>query len=150
MEVIDISGPDKTDGPSVETYLDCAGRKRIFRLELFAERSFLEAVELRNGEPVGLRFILPVEDGAIPPWGQMRDRIRERLSQRDLVRDADGGLHCLNRLIRGQISDRDHEETGTPVLLIDDMEITWDELGQLLMVYSGWGLRLEIRNCGEE
>lgn len=32
----------------------------------------------------------------------------------------------------------------------DDMKVTWEELGQLLMTYAGWGLRLQICDCGEE
>lgn len=153
MEVIDLTQDDKTDEtdePMVEDYLDSAGKKRIFRLSVYAAGNFLEAVELRDGEATGLRFILPVKPDELPPWGAMRDKIRERLSQRDLVRDEEGKLRDLRRVIRAQLSDEDRADSGTPVLLIDDMKVTWEDLGEYLMTYAGWGLRLEIRDCGDE
>jgi len=153
VEVIDLThadGSDETEEPIVDEYLDASGKKRVFRLAVYAAGTFLEAVELRDGEPTGLRFILPVKPDELPPWGSMRDKIRERLSQRDLVRDEKGKLQDLRRVIRAQLSDEDRTDSGTPVLLIDDMKVTWEELGEYLMTYSGWGLRLEIRDCGDE
>jgi hypothetical protein len=77
----------------------------------------------------------------------MRELIRERLSRRDLVKTKNG-LEMLTRTIRGQIGEAASGET--PSVLIDDLEVTWDELGQLLRSYAGFGLRLEIREAGEE
>ena len=66
------------DEQMLDEYLDCAGKRRRFRLTLSGEGRFLEAVELRDGETRGLRFV-PVWFGEMPPWGEMRQRIRERL-----------------------------------------------------------------------
>lgn len=133
-----------------EEFLDCAGTRRTFRLSIDANGLFLEAAEIRKGEPTGLRFVLPCRDGEPEPWGPMRMLIRERLSQRDVVRDAKGKLHLLHRRVRAQLSDRDRMETGLPTVLVDDVELTWDELGDLLAPFAGFGLRIEIRECGEE
>lgn len=142
--------PSQVPEHADEEYLDCAGTSRTFRLSTYADGLFLEAAEFRKGEPTGLRFILPCRDGEPEPWGPMRTLIRERLSQRDIVRDAKGKLHLLRRTVRAQLSDRDSMETGLPTLLVDDLELTWDELGELLAPFAGFGLRIEIRECGEE
>jgi len=150
VEVIDMTKDEKGEESMVEHFFDSAGKKRTFRLGVYAAGNFFEAAELRGGEPSGIRFILPVPADGAPPWGQMRDKIRERLSQRDLVRDEEGRLHDLRRTIRAQITDQDGPDRGTPLLLIDDMEVTWQEFGQMLMTYAGWGLRLQICDCGDE
>jgi hypothetical protein len=72
----------------------------------------------------------------LPPYGEIRDRIRERLSQRDLVRDPQSGkLENLHNLIRAQLDE--YDDDGTPMLLIDDMRISWRDLGRLLERYNG-------------
>lgn len=132
----------------VDEYLDCTGKKRFFRLSLYAHGNFFEAVELREGEPTGWRFVLPVEPTRVPPWGEMRDKVREHLSRRDVVIDPKGQLQILHRTIRAQIGDLDDDEM--PVLLIDDLEISWEDLGRLLRSHTGWNLRIEIRDVSEE
>ena len=138
----------KSENTVNDEFFDCAGNKRVFRLATAATPGFFEGVELRRGEPVGLRFLLPIESGKAPPWGEMREKIRKRLSSRDLVRDEDGELHNLNNIIRAQIHDRTGD--GMPTLVIDDEEIDWDELGAIIKIHSGWGLRIEICNIGDE
>ena len=138
-----------SETPMVDEYLDCTGRKRRFKLEVYAEGLFLEAVELRDGEPVGLRFIMPMKPDGLPPYGEIRDRIRKRLSQRDVVRDPQSGrLEDLHGVIRAQFDEYDDDHM--PMLLVDDMRISWRDLGRLLERYNGWGLRIQICECGEE
>ncbi|MGH7820716.1 MAG: hypothetical protein ACREQ9_13175, partial [Candidatus Binatia bacterium] len=120
--------PISRDDPqesAIDEYLDCTGKKRFFRLSLYARRNFLDAIELRDGEPIGWRFVLPVERGGEPPWGEMRDRIREHLSRRDIVRDTEGRLQLLHRLIRAQISETDEATEPKLSLLVDDLELPW-------------------------
>jgi hypothetical protein len=134
------------DEPIVEEFLDCTGRKRTFLLRLYAGDEFLEAVEMRPGERVGWRFVLPVKFGEAPPWGQMRDLVRRRLASKDVARDEHGKLEILTRTIRAQISDVG--EHGL-VVLVDDLELTWEEFGRLLESYGGWNLRVEVRDPAE-
>jgi hypothetical protein len=135
--------------PMIDTYVDCTGRKRRFRLELVAEGLFLEAFEQRDDEREGLRFIMSTKDGELPPYGAMRDLIRERLSQRDLVRDPDTGkLENTRRVVRAQL--HSGPDGTDPTLIVDDLQLTWRELGQVLARYSGFGLRIQICECGEE
>ena len=37
------------------------------------------------------------------------------------------------------------DDDGGPPALVDDLELSWTDLGRLLASYEGWHLRLEIR-----
>lgn len=135
-------------GDDVEKYVDCAGDSRTFRLRVYAEGRFLEAVELRNGEPSGLRFVMPVGLDGTPPWGEMRSRIRDRLARKHIVRDRAGKLHILGDVVRAQI--HNDGKAALPTVVVDDIVITWEELGELVLPYSGFGVRLTICEPGDE
>jgi len=138
-------GPEET---LFEDFLDAAGKTRSFRLMLYAGGRFLEGREIRDNEPTGLRFVLAVPAGEPPPWGELRRRIQSRLAERHVVHDPSGVLTTLTNVIRGQLDEG--EEEGIPALLVDDLRLTWDQLGQLLMPVVGFGIRIEIHDPGEE
>lgn len=137
------------DEPIIDEYLDCNGRKRRFQIQPISHGLFLEAHELRDDDVAGLRFCLPIRIEDPPPYGELRDHIRERLSQRDLVRHPrTGKLENLRRTIRAQVHDT--ADDGELLLTVDDMQITWRELGEVLAPYCGWGLRIQICEYGRE
>jgi hypothetical protein len=37
-----------------------------------------------------------------------------------------------------------------PVLVIDGRDVSWEELGRMLMTFEGWQFRIEIRDRSEE
>jgi hypothetical protein len=37
-----------------------------------------------------------------------------------------------------------------PVLVIDGRDVSWEELGRMLMTFEGWQFRMEIRDRSEE
>jgi len=41
-------------------------------------------------------------------------------------------------------------EGNVPLLIIDGREITWDELGRMLMSFEGWQFKLTIADKSEE
>lgn len=146
------NGPSPPTATMEDTYLDCRGERRHFRLEerLVPTGALLRAEEIRDGEPTGWSFELVHNPEEVPPYAELRDRIRQRLATRDLVRDPDtGALEPLTQLVRAQIG-VSNSETGKLFLLVDGEEIEWTELGQMLMSYEGFGLRLEITEQGEE
>jgi hypothetical protein len=140
------------DESMIDEHLDCTGRMRRFRIETYAAGNFLHAVELRPDGAPGLRFVLPVPADGTPPYGDIRDRIRERLSRRDLVQDADGNLRILHKRIRGQLTEGsgEQQENGLPAMVVDDLVVSWEDIGRLLAPYIGWGIRIAITDCGEE
>ncbi len=133
----------------IDDFLDCTGRIRRFRLSVYAYGQFLEAAEEREDGKPGLRFSVPTGADGVPPWGRMREALRTRLAQRDLAQDPRSGrLEILARVLRAQIGFAGHEEDGPP-LLVDDLELSWADLGRLLSSYEGWHLRIEIRDITE-
>ena len=68
-----------------EYHLDGQGRKRLFRLRNYERGwgSFLEAQEVRKGQPTGWRFAIHYStETDIPPWGEIREKVRQRLATR--------------------------------------------------------------------
>lgn len=104
----------------------------------------MEAVELREGGAPGLRFLVPFGDDEVAPWGEIRKKVRGFLSQRDVVRGPDGGLTILNERVRGQLTSGEADDDGCPHVLVDDLVLSWAELGRLLMPYEGFAVRIEI------
>jgi hypothetical protein len=140
-------GPNKTDEHMIEDHLDARGNTRRFRLGLYAANNFIEAVELRGDDEIGLRFVLPVPASAVPPWGKLRENIRRRLAQRFVALDSRGELQLLADTLEGRLSCAASDEEGRgPSMFIDDTEVSWEELGRLLRTFEGWNLRLEIRD----
>jgi hypothetical protein len=128
------------DEMRVEEYLDAAGKSRRFRLQIYAGGRFLEAREIRDDAPSGLRFVLAVPAGEPPPWGELRRRMRASLAKRYVVRDLAGTLVMLHDRIRGQLD----EDDDRPALLVDDLRLTWDELGDVLLPMVGFNICIEI------
>jgi hypothetical protein len=131
-------------GADVETFLDCAGKRRRFLLQVYGNGQFLEACEVLSDESRGSRIVLPVKPGSPPPWGEIRKRIRERVVRRDLVRDESGRLVLVADELRGQLT---WSNDGV-ALIVDDLVLSWDEVGRLLESYEGFGLRIEVRDPG--
>ncbi len=133
----------------IEEFTDCTGQIRRFKLEEYAGGRLLDAIELRREDERGLRFVLPAGPDGVAPWGEMRRRIRQRLAQRHVVRNAQGRLEVLADVIRGQVDESGPDETG-PGLFVDDLRLTWEEIGELLSSNVGFGVRIEITDPGEE
>jgi hypothetical protein len=134
-------------GGEVEEFLDCAGKRRRFVLRIYGNGQFLEAREVLAGDVPGARIALPVKRGAAPPWGDIRKRIRERLSRRDLVKDENGRLVLVADVLRGQLTWSNDDGLA---LVVDDVIMPWEEVGRLLSSYEGFAIHVEIRDPVEE
>jgi hypothetical protein len=138
---------DQEDEPVVmqEYHLDCQGKKRLFRLSEISRGplSFIYAVELRDGEPTGLSLRAHYDEMTeMPAWWDIRRKIAKRLATRDVVRDPDtGNLEILNMLIRARVGAQGKDG---PEMLVDDLAITWEELGKVLQTYEGWSVKIKI------
>ena len=52
--------------------------------------------------------------------------------------------------MRGKIEWDDAHDGRVPLLIIDGREITWDELGRMLMSFEGWQFKLTVADKSEE
>ena len=127
---------------------DCTDEVHVFhfRTRLFGPGVALDAFELRDGHPAGYQFqvIGDPEDDLLALLGRLIDKIRRALS---IIHIGDGkfGLQIADhRVVRGMVGWDAAEDGRVPLLTIDGREITWEELGHMLMTYEGWQFKLEI------
>ncbi len=137
--------------------VDCTGEIHDFhfRANFFGTGVALDAFELRDGHPAGYRFqvIGDPEDDLLVLLGQLIGKMRRALSVQHLT-DGQFGLQIADhRVVRGMLEwddAHDAHDGRVPLLIIDGREITWDELGRMLMTFEGWQFKLTIGDKSEE
>jgi hypothetical protein len=132
---------------------DCAGERHAFhfRMRLLGSMVALEAFELISGEPGGYRFQIlgKPDDEPLPLLGPLLERMRRSLSVKHLA-SSERGTQIADRTVLGRIKWDGSEEGRVPLLVIDGHEVSWDELGRMLMSFEGWQFRLAICDLSEE
>lgn len=133
---------------------DCAGlvHEFHFRTRLFGSGVAMDAIELRNGQPAGYEFqiIGDVEDDPLVLLRRLIEKIRRALSTQHLL-DGKLGLQIADHhIVRGRIEWDDAHEGRLPVLIVDGQEVTWTELGRMLMSYEGWQFKLSVHDKSDE
>jgi hypothetical protein len=132
---------------------DCDGRRHTFhfRTHLFGPGVAIDAFELRNGSPRGYEFqvIGEPEEELLALLAKLIGKIRRALSVKHLAHDIHG-LRIAEQVVRGRIAWDAVEQGSVPLLIIDGREVTWNELGTMLMTFEGWQFKIEIRDCSEE
>ena len=133
---------------------DCTGEihEFHFRTNLFGPGIAIDAFELRDGHPDGYQFqiIGDPEDDLLVLFGNLIQKIRRGLSTKHL-KDGQHGLQIADDMVvQGKIEcDLDHDDR-IPMLIIDGREITWDELGRMLMTFEGFQFKLVVADKSEE
>lgn len=110
----------------------------------------LEAFELRDDEPSGYQFQLigaPGED-RFTQLGRLVERIRGTLTTKYLE-DGKYGLQIKDMEVKGKIEADMSDEadlcgTRLPMLTIDGREVSWTQLGEMLMTFEGFQFKLRI------
>jgi hypothetical protein len=133
---------------------DCAGEAHMFHFQtrLLGPGVALDAFELRDGHPAGYRFQVIGEPGddLLALLGRLIDKIHRALSLRHIVDGEFGQQIADHRVVRGMIEWDEARGSHVPLVIVDSREITWDELGRMLMSYEGWQFKLEIQDKSEE
>jgi hypothetical protein len=132
---------------------DCAGEEHEFhfRTRLPGAVVAVDVFEVERGQPVGYQFQI-VDDSEvelIALLGRLIERMRRRLSVKDLVQ-SDQRLEIADQTVRGRIEWDESENGRMPLLVIDGRDVSWEELGRMLMTFEGWQFRMEIRDRSEE
>jgi hypothetical protein len=82
--------------------------------------------------------------------GRLIERICRSLSVKHLVR-GEHGTQIADRTVCGRIEwDEFEDDRRVPLLVIDGQEVSWDELGRMLMSFEGWQFRLTICDRSDE
>jgi len=82
-------------------------------------------------------------------FGQLIQRMPRGLSTH-LVDGGHGLQIADDRVVRGKIEWDVAHDGRVPLLVIDGREITWDELGRMLMSFEGWQFKLTLGDKSEE
>jgi hypothetical protein len=155
-EVAKLNELDGFESPAFRPVVlaDSAGRlhELHFRSRLLGNIVSLEALEIRDGSPAGYQFqiIGDPHDDALALLGRLIERMRRALSIKHLE-DGDHGLTIAeHQTVRGRIDWDEKAEGRVPLLVIDGREITWKELGHMLMTFEGIQFKLQISDRSEE
>jgi hypothetical protein len=132
---------------------DCAGARHEFhfRMRLLGSMLVLDAFELTADAPGGYQFQIlgKPDDEPLSLLGSLIERMRRSLSVKHLER-GDYGLQIADQMVCGRIDSDLSEEVRVPLLVIDGQEVSWHELGRMLMTFEGWRFRLAIIDRSEE
>ncbi len=137
------------------TLNDAHGEEHEFRftVRLLSNMIVVEALEIKNEEPDGYRFnvVGEPEDDILELYTKLFTRMRRTLGIKHIELGDFGWQITNENIVRGHI-DYDPSKHGEriPLLIIDGREISWDELGQMIMTYEGFHFRLEIFDKSEE
>jgi hypothetical protein len=132
---------------------DCAGERHEFhfRMRLLGSLAALDAFEVKRGEPGGYEFQIlgKPDDEPLTLLGRLIERMHRGLSSKHLVR-SDHGTQIADRTVCGRIEWDEAEDGRVPLIVIDGQEVSWGELGRMLMSFEGWQFRLAICDRSEE
>jgi hypothetical protein len=132
---------------------DCAGERHEFhfRMRLLGSMAALDAFELIAGAPGGYQFQIlgKPDDEPLSLLGRLIERMRRSLSVKHLVR-GEHGTQIADQTVCGRIDWDASEDGRVPLLVIDGQDVSWHELGRMLMTFEGWQFRLAISDRSEE
>jgi hypothetical protein len=154
-EVATAKGPENFENRRFDPIVmsDCAGDEHEFhfRTRLLGAVVAMDAFEVKRGQPAGYQFQI-VDDSEVELISllvRLIERMRRRLSVKDLVQ-SDQRLEIADQTVRGRIEWDESKDGHMPLLVIDGREVSWEELGRMLMTFEGWQFRMEIRDRSEE
>ena len=132
---------------------DCAGERHEFhfRMRLLGSMAALDAFEVTDGAPGGYQFQIlgKPDDEPLSLLGRLIERMRRSLSVKQLVH-TEHGAQIAGQTVCGQIEWDESGDGRVPLVVIDGREVSWDELGRMLMTFEGWQFRLAIIDRSEE
>jgi hypothetical protein len=135
---------------------DAVGKEHTFYFAVHMSTGLgIRAFEWVDGGPGGYQFFVlehpetPVREA----YDRVVRKIETGLAERYLLSsDLPGARPGQNRLylkgtaVNGRIEERD----GTPTVVVDGCEYTWNEFGEFLSSFTGFNFRLECFDACEE
>jgi hypothetical protein len=131
--------------------IDCHGEAHQFhfQLRLLGDRIALDTFELRGELRAGYRFQLIGEanDDVFVLLGRLVEKVRRALSVRHIDFHE---RQIIDSTVRGRIEWDESQAGHLPLVVVDGKEVSWNELGRMLMSMEGWQFRLDIADPSEE
>lgn len=130
---------------------DCAGDDHDFefRTHLHGEVVKIDALEVHNGEVKGYEFSVlgDAEEDPMDLFRVLYQRMRDELGKKYLT-NADHP-QIAEGSVKGRVEWDEETDGDLPRLVIDGREISWHEMGRMLMSYEGWRFELEVHDCDD-
>lgn len=126
--------------PKDDRFLDFEGNERIFEYIMidFGDGFSVRAVEKEEN---GFEFSAISVSSPFPALGELRQKIRKRLSTRYL-QEEDGHLHLYHGEAIGQVS--------SGGVVVDGRFIAFDQFSSMIQTYEGFLFELRIKDLSEE
>ncbi len=77
-------------------------------------------------------------------------RLRRELGRKYLTDSWRGPEIGDRRALRGVIAWDSETDVDTPRLVIDGRDVSWTEMGRMLMTFEGWHFKLEVLDATDE
>ncbi|HEX7911700.1 MAG TPA: hypothetical protein VF534_26905 [Paraburkholderia sp.] len=131
--------------------IDCDGEPHQFHFQfrLLGDRIALDAFELRGELRAGYRLQLigEADDDVFVLLGRLVETMRRALSVRHIDFHE---RRIIDSTVRGHIEWDESQAGRLPLVVVDGKEVSWDDLGQMLMSMEGWQFPLDIADPSEE
>jgi hypothetical protein len=135
------------------TLQDAAGEPHTFLIQslLVPTGHLLKAVEIQDGEPRGHLFqVLGDFDGdAMALFAKLYRRMRDGLATRHVEEGSLGWQVTDGSRVVARIEYDPESDDRLPLLVIDGKELSWNEVGRMLMSFESFTIDMTIRDSIE-
>ncbi|HOU97184.1 MAG TPA: hypothetical protein PLN06_11290 [Bacteroidales bacterium] len=128
------------DFPDREHFLDFSGKKREFEY-LVHENDLGYLIRAKETKDIGYEFHAFSENNPYHALGEIRQKIRKRLSTRYLQKEG-GKYHLYHDEAKGHIS--------YGGVVIDGIFIPFEHLNEMIQTYEGFHIEIKIKGLEEE
>jgi len=155
-EYADVDFTHVSFEPEIFTDPDEQDHTFHFTTHLFGDRISMNAIEMRDNDVEGYRFgIIGQSDEGVGSlfnlFGNLIARINRGLSRKHITLEHHGCYQITDAgVVRGYITCDPDSSSRTPVVVIDGQNISWKELGEMIMTYEGFNFRLDLIDRSEE
>lgn len=129
---------------------DVEGESHTFDIvsRLAATGHVMEAIEIRQDEARGYSFAVmgDAEAEALTLFARLYERMREGLATRHTRRGRFGRQLTDAATLTGRIESTPSTDHQIPTLVVDGEELSWNEVGRMLMTYEGFVVEVKIRD----
>jgi hypothetical protein len=124
-----------------------------FRTRLIGDQVALAAYEDLKDDSDGHHFevLSDAEDDLFNVFKLLFERMKRALSIKYLEQDQYNQYQITNDdTVRGRITSDVDAHDRSPLLIIDGVEVTWEDFGRMMSVYEGFNFKVEIYDKTEE
>ena len=133
---------DKPFLPHLESFLDCTGEMREFKLTQGPQTDGVMVYALETAPENTPGYAFEVWSATLgDALGRLRSKIKTGLATRHLAEHPDRGLAILADCLSGRI------DSGG--VTVDGKHVQWDWLVTQLQTYEGWKIEIKIKDASE-